>query len=115
MDPGWILAALALASAFFTIIGLMIRSAWRTFRKADDFLEDWNGRKETSSHAAIPGAIERIRRLEQLMSAVNDQVQLDSGRSLKDAVIRTESAVEGVKKQLDDLSGKVSRLSGGNP
>jgi hypothetical protein len=100
VDPAWVTAAIAFATVAVACIAWSCRSAWKWFNRISDFLEDWNGRPETRSHKRVPGAMERLARLEDssteqtrriddqdnVLDAIKHEVTLNSGGSLKDTV-----------------------------
>jgi hypothetical protein len=100
MDPGWVVAAVSL---FGLISGLAVwstRGVWRTFRKTDQFLEDWNGREASPGHVREPGVMERLAALEHsvsnntsrldgqdtVLAAIKAELTYNSGHSVKDMV-----------------------------
>lgn len=105
VNAAWVTAVVALMSILAALIGWSVRGAWRTFRRADRFLEDWNGVPADEGHSPRPGVMERLVRLERQMTDVQEQVHLNSGHSLKDAVTRTEHAVRRLEASVDQLRG----------
>jgi hypothetical protein len=100
MDPGWILAAIALVGLVSGIMAWFTRGTWRTFRKADQFLEDWNGRPASPGHEREPGVMERLAALEGsvadnthrldgqdvVLAQIKAELTYNSGHSIKDMV-----------------------------
>jgi hypothetical protein len=93
VNPAWVTAVIALATLVFGILVWLSRHAWRLFSKISDFLEDWNGRPETPARKRVPGAMERLAKLEEgmvnqnsVIDAIKHEVTLNSGGSLKDTV-----------------------------
>lgn len=115
MDPGWVTAALALASI---LVGLMAwggRWAWRLGRRTWQFMNDWNGEPATPGHLGSPGVLERLSAVEGQLKHIIGEVSLDSGRSMKDVVNRTETAMTDLRSDMTDLADQVRNLPGGNP
>lgn len=110
MDAGHIITdatAVTVVAGAVTAMGWAIRGAWRTFRHADEFLEDWRGRPAGPGHARQPGVMERMAELEDgqrraddraagnarrldaqdaVLAAIKAEVSLNSGHSMKDTV-----------------------------
>lgn len=100
MNPAWVSALVALATALATLLVLVARIGWRLYRKTDAFLEDWNGRPESPGHPRQPGVMERLIRLEMdnvaklarldkqddTLEIIKSEVTYNSGHSLKDTV-----------------------------
>ena len=64
------------------------------FTAIGDFLDEWNGSEERPGHPRIPGVVERL-------ATVEYQVHNNGGHSLKDAVDRTELAMNEHIKSCD--------------
>lgn len=107
MDPAWIVAIVAAATAAIGVLLWMGRGMWRTFRRTDQFLEDWNGTKQSPGHPRQHGVMERLADLEAgqsvliekahagelrldhqdlVLETIRSEVTLDHGQSMKDAV-----------------------------
>jgi hypothetical protein len=113
VNPAWIAALVALITLVLAIIGWTGRTLWHIFRRADQFLEDWNGiPADHRGHEERPGVLERLAQLERGLADVQAQVHLNSGHSLKDVVTRTEAAVANNTSQLTALKQVVDRLEG---
>lgn len=112
MDPGWVTAAIALATVLVAVLAWMARWAWKLGRKAWQFIADWEGIPAMHGRPARPGVIERLEKLEATTIGISEQVHLNSGHSLKDVVIRTEVAVGELKQSVDALT---KQAKGGNP
>lgn len=89
-----IIAAGALAAALASI-GVMLRVAWRIYRRFDAFFDDWFGQPARAGRAAVPGIPERVEHLEQAVAVVKGQVTPNGGnsRSLGDRAVRIEKAL----------------------
>ena len=107
MSPEWIIAVIAIVTLTMSALAWMGRGIWRTFRRTDEFLEDWNGREPKPGHPRQPGVMERLvtlesgntilldkaasgeRRLDHqdlILETIRAEVTLDHGQSMKDAV-----------------------------
>jgi hypothetical protein len=112
VNPAWVAALVALASAIITLLYWIVRRLWRMFQRTDDFLEDWNGRPATRGHPARPGVMERLVMLEenhaaiskrldaqdQSLNVIKDEVTFNHGHSLKDTVRQILDRLNGPDK-----------------
>lgn len=112
VNPAWVAAVGSFAGVVVGILVWAFRRLLRVFRKADQFLEDWNGVVGDPGHPGRAGVMERLAMLEHRVNDIQSQVHLNSGHSLKDVVTRTEAAVanntdqlNAVKRVVDDLKG----------
>lgn len=89
-----IIAAGAVAAALASI-AVMLRMAWRIYRRFDAFFDDWFGQPARAGRAAVPGIPERVVQLEQDLALVKGQVTPNGGRSasLGDRAVRIEQAL----------------------
>jgi hypothetical protein len=110
VNPAWVAAAAALSTLVLAIAGWFLRGAWRGFRKAEQFLEDWNGIPADPGHERRPGVMERLAQLEHGMTDIRGEVHLNSGHSLRDEVQRTEAAVGELTVKLDKVEMTVNEL-----
>ena len=112
MDPGWVLAAVSIATVLTGLLAWLARWAWRLGRRTWQFMSDWEGEPVTPGHEHRPGVMERLQKLEITTMDISAQVHLNSGHSLRDTVQRTEDAVAGLRRSVDELS---ARIRGGQP
>jgi hypothetical protein len=110
VDPGWIVAAISLVTFSFGLLTFLARWAWKTSRRISQFLDDYFGKPAAPGHQAEPGVMERLGNLEVLGRDISHEVHLNSGRSIKDTVMRTEQAVTDLSQQVGSLSQQVARL-----
>ncbi len=110
MNPAWVAAVGSFAGVVIGIMVWVFRRLLRVFRKADQFLEDWNGVGGDPGHPGRPGVMERLAQLEHRVNDIQGQVHLNSGHSLRDVVARTEVAVSNNTSQLEALKQKVNEL-----
>lgn len=103
VNPAWILALCALAGVVTGIAAWFGRVSWRWIRRGDQFLEDWNGVTGDSGHEARPGVMARLTRLEQQMNDVQVQMHVNSGHTLRDAVMRIETTTARLEESLNEL------------
>lgn len=115
MDPAWIVAAISLITLVSGLIIWITRSAWILARRFWSFVEDWEGSPAQHGRAIRPGVLERLGVLERSVSGISEQVNLNSGHSLKDSVKRTEIAVGDLKSGMDRLNTRMDKLTGGSP
>lgn len=115
MNPAWVAALAALAGVLLGVLTWWARVLWHGFRRADQFLEDWNGVSADKGHQARPGVMERLARLENRVNDVQSQVHLNSGHSLRDVVTRTEDAVGQLQGQVRELKEAVDAMRPARP
>lgn len=91
------IAGIASAAGVVVVVGgalvvLVKAVAWvfRTIRRINDFLEDWNGEAERPGWPKRLGVMERLVDLEQHARTIVHEVQPNSGLSLRDSVSRIE-------------------------
>lgn len=93
MNVGWVLSA---AGAVVVVGGALVvlikAGAWvfRTWRRINEFLEDWNGEEARPGWPKRLGVMERLVDLETHAQAIVHEVQPNSGLSLRDSVQRIE-------------------------
>lgn len=87
----WLLLAAAVVTAVGVLWRKMIRPAWRRgrafFRAIAKFIDDWFGED------GKPGVVDRLDIFDARLSAIEHELQPNSGASLRDAVDRVEVAV----------------------
>lgn len=107
MDPSWVTAVVAFATAVLGVLIWISRLLWKMFGKTSQFLDDWNGKDSDKGHAAIKGVMERLVNLESGVTAIKEvvdenvsrlttqdraletiraEVTLNTGHSMKDTV-----------------------------
>lgn len=97
-----LLSVLSTVSAAALIgFGALLLRAWPRVR---DFLEDWAGEAPRPGVPARPGVMVRLQRIET-------ELHPNGGRSLSDAINRTDTAVAGITGRLDDLAARVDQLA----
>jgi hypothetical protein len=113
----WIAAFSAVTAVLITVLTLLLRPGFRAARKIDQFIEDWNGVPADRGHVARPGVLERMAVLERgqaeqcaQLADVQAQVHVNSGHSLKDAVVRTEAAVACLNDRVSGVQAAVEEL-----
>jgi hypothetical protein len=97
MDPAWITAALALAAAVLGCLAWAGRKVWRTFRRTQDFLDDWGGHEPRPGVEARPGVMERLQTVEFILGEVRGQVFPNGGHSMRDDLNTLRSDVADIK------------------
>ncbi len=111
MNPAWVTAIIALCTVALGLIIWFFRSMWKLFNRTSDFFEDWNGREATPGHKRIPGAIERLAKLEEndteqtrrideqgkVLDAIKGEVTMNGGGSMKDTVVQILSNLNNSK------------------
>lgn len=111
MDPGWIAAGLALATAVVTVVTWASRRVMTATRRFWMFIDDWSGEPSSPGHAAQAGVMERLMNMETIVSGISHEVHLNSGQSVKDVVTRTEAAVADLQVDVTDLRTQVTELT----
>jgi hypothetical protein len=113
MDPGWVIAAIALSTTLIALLAWVGRWAWRILRRTSELIDDWNGRKPAHGHPGYPGLMERLGSVEDVTNKILSEVTLDSGKSVKDVVNQTQGAVTDLQARVDSVARQVENLSGG--
>lgn len=113
MDPGWIVAAVSLATLVLGAVGWLGRKVWHALVRLMRFLDDFYGEPGAPGRPERPGVMMRLQRLETTGDEISRQVHLDSGTSLKDAVARTESKVGDLHTAVETLSRRVEQIANG--
>src|SRR5688572_19401922 len=93
MNWPWVLqvcGVIVLLAAALAAITKGVRWVLATFRKVNEFLEDWRGEAARHGRAAVPGVMERLVILEEMAREVRHEVKPNSGTSLKDQITRIE-------------------------
>lgn len=115
MDPGWVLAAISLATVVTGLAGWFCRWLWKLAAKTSRFLDDYNGEPATQGRAERPGVMARLERLEQMTEGISAQVHLNSGHSMRDEVQTISRDVADLQHSVAELAGrKQNGGSGGN-
>lgn len=89
----------ALAAALLAVAGVLallyrtVIAANRTWRRVQDFLDDWRGEPARPGVPARQGIMARLEWIEQRVAMVEREVRPNGGRSLKDQVTRIETAI----------------------
>ena len=105
----------AIAAVLAAITGILIfgSKAFKFFKKAVHFFDDFIGEEERPGVPARPGFSERMTKMENCMSDVKDrmetieyklsrvdiELQPNSGTSLRDAINRIENRLEKVESE----------------
>lgn len=93
MDPLTIAGAIATFAAGAAGLGYLIRGVCRMLGRINAFLADWHGRPARPGVEATPGVMARLQ-------AIEDELTLNHGESLKDQVIALrEDHAEHVRQQ----------------
>ena len=106
MDPGWVIAAISIATVLAGLLTWGFRWLWRIGRRTWMFMDDWNGEAATPGHPGHPGVMERLVNVELTTQKILHEVTLNSGMSVKDVVNRTETAIASLQQKVDDLAGR---------
>ncbi|MFF5004695.1 hypothetical protein ACFY3G_17915 [Streptomyces phaeochromogenes] len=85
----WSVAAVAIVG-IATLAWRAVRGFRRIIALLDDLVEDWNGRAGRPGVPERPGVMERLGRIEGRVTAVEHEMQPNSGASLRDAVDRVD-------------------------
>lgn len=113
MDPAWIAALCALATAVTGAALWCARAAWRLIRRVINFLDDFLGEPARAGVAARPGVMDRLSTLETSVASIAVEVHPNGGKSLRDEVQRMGTDMAGMKTGLRVLSERVERQIGG--
>lgn len=110
MTPGiqhWLesLSVWDLGLGLAAVVGLGI-AVWRVvplLKKLSNFIDDVAGQPPRAGVPARPGLMERVQRIEH-------ELFPNSGMSTRDAINRTEAAVEGIRTKLDEEDRRLDHL-----
>ncbi len=95
VDPLVVLAMIA-------TVGGMLAVVWRKLMRPVVLMaKDWNGEAARAGVAARPGVMERLDAHDRMLNTIHDEVNLNHGGSIKDAVHRIESDVKSINERLD--------------
>lgn len=112
MDPGWIAAAVGLATAL-CLLGLWaVRTAWKWASRLTRFLDDYFGEPALAGLPARPGVMARLGAVEMKLADIAAEVHPNSGHSLRDDVQRTAQDMASVKSTVEALTARVERMGG---
>ena len=114
MDPGWVIAAISIATVLAGLLTWGFRWLWRIGRRTWMFMDDWNGEEATPGHPGHPGVMERLVNVELTTQKILHEVTLNSGMSVKDVVNSTEAAVTVLQGRVESVARQVENLPGGN-
>lgn len=99
MDPGWIVALVALATAVASCLAWAARKSWQVIRRTGHFLDDWQGEPAHDGLTATPGVMARLRNLEVTVAGISAELHPNGGGSLRDVVARTAADVADIKAE----------------
>lgn len=96
----WSVAGAAIAGAV-VLAWRAARGVRRIIERIDDFADDWAG---TAARPGVPerkGVMARLDRIEGRITAVEHELQPNSGRSLRDAVDRVDRRTQTLAPDAD--------------
>ena len=83
-------------------VGGMLAVVWRKIiRPVLMMAKDWNGEPARAGVEKRPGVMERLDNHDKMLSTIHDEVNLNHGGSIKDAVHRIEADVQKINDRLD--------------
>jgi hypothetical protein len=106
MDPGWVTAAVALATVLAAVVAWFGRWLWRIAARTSRFMDDYYGEPAMPGRPERPGVMARLENLEHLVSGVAHEVHLNSGGSMRDEVQRIGRDVTELQRAFDDRSSR---------
>jgi hypothetical protein len=106
---GWIVAVVAVMTLGGGAVAIAGRWAWRTLRRTQDFLDDWNGHPARAGVPERPGVMARLSGIEQIGGSLQDQMRLNGGSSLRDVVQQTAGDVRGLKQDVAALKDQIAQ------
>ena len=91
------------------------RWAWRALihpwlTRITNFLDDWGGVPDRPGVPGRLGMMPRMKTVEDGLAEIHSEVSPNSGKSMRDAVHRTEAAVDGIGRHVAILRGDVDTL-----
>jgi hypothetical protein len=107
MDPAWIAAFVALATAVVSLLAWAARYGWRVLRRTGHFLDDWQGEPAHDGLTATPGVMARLRSLEDFAASINAELHPNGGGSLRDVVARTAADVADIKQDQASMRARM--------
>jgi len=99
MDPAWIVAAVALATAVIGCLAWCARQAWRILVRTTQFLDDYFGEPGRPGVPSRPGVMARLQAVEASIAHVVAETSPNHGKSLRDIVHRTAEDVAEIKAE----------------
>ncbi len=102
----WVGAITAILAAIFAVRRAG-GSMFRTGKKWDQFLEDWNGTPARPGRSAVPGVMERLVDLEKGLAKVRHEMFPNSGSSLRDSVDRVEEGLSALREHVGRMTTMV--------
>lgn len=103
--------------AFFGGAAWLLRKVRGFTNRFDEFMEDWNGTKARPGVPHKPGVMERLSeqdaalaRIDNRVVAVENEVNANGGKSMKDIVHRVDGNLTHVRRFVDDLNTRVTSL-----
>lgn len=96
----WSVAGAAIVGGV-VLIWRAVRGARRIIERIDDFADDWAG---TAARPGVPerkGVMARLDRIEGRITAVEHELQPNSGHSLRDAVDRVDRRTQTLAPDTD--------------
>lgn len=99
MDPAWIVALIALATAVASTLAWAGRYGWRLIRRTMQFLDAWFGEPAHDGLDARPGVIARLRTFEDQLAHIVAETTPNGGGSMRDVVARTAADVADIKTE----------------
>ena len=83
-------------------IGGMLLAGWRkAVRPVLLMAKDWNGEAARPGVEHRPGVMERLDKHDQMLRVIHNEVNLNHGGSIKDAVARIEHDVKTIQTRMD--------------
>jgi hypothetical protein len=96
----WSVAAVAIAG-LIALVWRTVRAVRRLVDRMDDLADDWHGVPERPGVAARPGVMVRLSGIEQRLTAMEYELQPNSGHSLRDAVDRVDRRTRTLTSDTD--------------
>lgn len=103
ISPEWVIALISIVTVIAGIVAWLVRSLWHVAARTSRFMDDYFGEAAAPGRPERAGVMTRLENLERLTAGISQQVHLNNGSSLKDAVTRVESKVS-------DLSATVEQM-----
>ena len=113
MSAEW---AAVLAAAVSTAVAVsakwlwpVVRLAWRSLNRTQDFFDDWNGHPPRPGVPERPGVMARLSAIEDIGAGLQDQMRLNGGSSLRDVVQQTAGDMQGLKRDVAALKDQIAQ------
>lgn len=106
-----VVAVLENVTAGVIVAGAGAALLWftRMPKKLVHMVDDWFGEEARPGVPARPGVMERLQTMDDSIVQIQHEVNFNSGKSIKDAVHRTDENVAQVAGDVTEVAGKLDK------